>query len=360
LIKIKKLEKNKKKHFNLLFLTQGVSMEPTSLSRHTGMTLPERNSHGSLNSRSSSESLKSGDEPTKMTLHVPSPERSRSDHLFERLPGVAEKRGWTCSDFLSDGEVEGRFSDIFCPRDTAIAYNGQNLHANRIHIDFDDLGFPGKPPCLIAAQAPTMGACGAFWGTLYDTGSAIIDLRTEKDIKDVTGVYYPQEIGGKGVTYGDFQVVLVQQEGLVSVYQVAPHGNWDSVHTITRYHFPGWVDKAAVTEDILDKMIQVMEEMGDSILVHCNAGVGRTGTVLTAFFLKAFIRGNIDRLLKEDDACAYVDNYLVYVIAHLRQQRGPKCVQTPDQFHLLRCYVSFLINRHMAQQSQKMLESGKA
>jgi protein tyrosine phosphatase len=70
---------------------------------------------------------------------------------------------------------------------------------------------------------------------------------------------------------------------------------------ITQIHFIGWPDKGVPdikNGNVFDHFIEIIEKVdekrGDSpVIVHCSAGVGRTGTFITMYFLYKEIMGQI-------------------------------------------------------------------
>ena len=83
--------------------------------------------------------------------------------------------------------------------------------------------------------------------------------------------------------------------------------------TVTHLHFLQWRDKGVPddTFPLLAFRRKVRSLDGDGsgpLLIHCSAGVGRTGTFMT-----------IDMLLDEVERCGEVD--VLDVVTHLRQQR---------------------------------------
>lgn len=84
-------------------------------------------------------------------------------------------------------------------------------------------------------------------------------------------------------------------------------------HNITQYHLTTWPDygvpnntSALVT--LRHKVMAKWQEVGGPILVHCSAGVGRTGTFIT-----------LDMALEQADQVKHVD--IAGIINRLRQQR---------------------------------------
>lgn len=102
-----------------------------------------------------------------------------------------------------------------------------------------------------------------------------------------------------------------------------------------------WVDFAATSVERLSALIDKIEKIraqfeGKPILVHCRAGVGRTGTVIVACAIKALVAMGEIRS----------DNYKGYVSALLlsaRDQRGKETVQKPEQFCLLLEYARTIL-----------------
>jgi protein tyrosine phosphatase len=111
---------------------------------------------------------------------------------------------------------------------------------------------------------------------------------------------------------------------------------------IVRYHFYGWPERGVITSDELDRLLNNMEPFypnpSDLIWVHCFAGVGRTGVVITAFTLKEKIKkGFVNR--------ENLDTALEEMILEFRKQRGACFVQTREQLGLVRDYALLLLNR---------------
>jgi protein tyrosine phosphatase len=63
----------------------------------------------------------------------------------------------------------------------------------------------------------------------------------------------------------------------------------EPAHPVTLYHFEGWPDGNPPSGDSLDELKNIIEKAGEHVkqhrgetkfLVHCHAGLGRTGTTL--------------------------------------------------------------------------------
>lgn len=230
-------------------------------------------------------------------------------------------------EYLNSEEVPGRFSQLGCPKATAICINNHYLHANRV-------GEGVSSKVYIASQAPIPVSFELFWRSACIHGS-IIDL-TKKAIPE----YYP-EIIGEAVDFGVIQVTLLRKEE-VNLLNFYYYNVMDAVtkqtRQIERIHFMHWIDLCAI--DVNDLMILVdnlraisREEIP---CVHCVAGVGRTGTLITATILKEKIDNH--EIKAEDLAERLLD-----LIIKLREQRGKYFVETKEQFELLLRYGSELL-----------------
>jgi protein tyrosine phosphatase len=101
-----------------------------------------------------------------------------------------------------------------------------------------------------------------------------------------------------------------------------------------------WEDGTAVNLDLFCAMIDLVEPHvgpNKTCWIHCYAGLGRTGTMITALILKEHI---MQRTITHENLKACITN----IIYHLRRQRGPGFVYTYEQFVLLYSYAQKLLN----------------
>lgn len=231
--------------------------------------------------------------------------------------------------YVENSEVNHRFPDVNCPRETAINVDGQYLHANTVVKKGE------SKIHFIASQAPLKKDESLFWKAILDNNFAILDLTTIIDQKAGVTKYYPDRIE-ECISYGQFSVQLKAKNGFFCEYQVTDNST-GVTKNLKRYHFTEWKDFGAVSVPLLKNLIETLEkEMGDQVWVHCRAGVGRTGTLITAFLLKEKIaKGHVT---KEN-----LDDTLINIILELRKRRGPYFVQMPEQLDLLRQFGNVLM-----------------
>ncbi len=217
---------------------------------------------------------------------------------------------------MSAGDLNHRFPDIHCPRKTAVAIAGHYLHANTVGEGITQRSF-------VASQAPLVEDYEIFWKAIFEGTPTIFDLTT---IKDQTGggvtKYYPDKLN-ETMKCGSMSVKLIEISGRTYTYQIE-NTETGVVKNIKRCHYADWKDFSVVSLPALHALVQEVETLSpnpkDLLWIHCRAGVGRTGSLITALVLREKIeRGEIN---KEN-----LDGSLVDIIVELRKQRGSAFVQ---------------------------------
>ena len=103
-------------------------------------------------------------------------------------------------------------------------------------------------------------------------------------------------------------------------------GNTTQTHKVTQYHYTNWPDFGVpdTPKPLVDLVNKVRRDLspGDVCLVHCSAGVGRTGTMIA-------LKHIMDEIDSQEDAINIFDTVL-----QLRSQRV-LMVQKPSQYQFL-------------------------
>lgn len=256
-------------------------------------------------------------------------------------------------------KVQMRFSDVLCPEETAIQVQGKYLHANKVTMP------NGK--IYIASQAPMKGNEGLWWrGALQET-DLIIDLSSKKDRSEVeldrdgkpilgldgepiprhsnniVQIYYPTVVGDKGVMeLGNLKIKCTDQQptykGMkdltLSTYEITDQGG--KPKTIQRLHYDDWGDYGATAIRYMHQLAKIVDELNSSKppFIHCRAGVGRTGTFITAISNKHLIYQGV---ITNENAL----NQTREAILRGRRDRSDLFVQTRAQLRSL-----ILFNQH--------------
>ena len=199
----------------------------------------------------------------------------------------------------------------------------------------------------IATGYPSIGKmANSYWyclEKLSETHSVIIvNLMACRDVTALYGMFLPTKeghiVGEKGLSTDKAHEEWARK---VSLVKETSHGHWSHLEIeiegskISGYHFPTWKDQNEAEVEIVSKMIEtiLIEMQGKSnplIVSNCRAGVGRTGTLLTALhFYQMIQRG-------EKDPSKYTLEAIVVVVNEFREKRGEaQFVQTEKQFIML-------------------------
>lgn len=175
----------------------------------------------------------------------------------------------------------------------------------------------------IAAQGPfTPETLDDFWKMAWQENSSRIVMLTNLFEGDTMKClkYWPNDV----MEFGDIVVRLESQEEyeMYTIRHMTMHQD-DVVKAVTQFHFTGWPDRGV--PETVDSLLRFRDlvkndrpEQDGPIIIHCSAGIGRTGTFIA-----------LDYLLDEGAAKESVD--VINCVSKLRQQRAHS-IQTKEQY----------------------------
>uniref|UniRef100_A0A8C8SNJ2 Receptor-type tyrosine-protein phosphatase eta n=1 Tax=Pelusios castaneus TaxID=367368 RepID=A0A8C8SNJ2_9SAUR len=183
---------------------------------------------------------------------------------------------------------------------------------------------------FIAAQGPLPNTLQDFWRMIWEKNIYAIVMLTKcvEQGRTKCEEYWPE----KGTRdYGNVTVTLISEfvlpEWTIRDFSVEDTNATES-HPVRQFHFTSWPDHGVPeTTDLLINFRHLVQESmrqnppDSPTLVHCSAGVGRTGTFIA-----------IDRLIQQMEMENTSDVY--GVVYDLRMHR-PLMVQTEDQYIFL-------------------------
>ncbi|KRZ09678.1 Tyrosine-protein phosphatase 10D [Trichinella zimbabwensis] len=252
---------------------------------------------------------------------------------FEELKSVGRNQSMSAAD-LPSNRYKNRFTNIL-PYD----HNRVKL----IAVDDDDQGSDyinanyisgyNSPREYIATQGPMLSTRGHFWRMVWEQHvEAIVNLtRCIEKGREKCDQYWPNL--SKPLTSGDIEVVLLNETCLL---------NWTlrdllirkdaQSRRVKQFHFTSWPDfgvpdQPQILVDFIREFRKRVPVDVHPVVVHCSAGVGRSGTFIA-----------LDRLLQGVEQGVPIDVY--GTVRSLRKERV-WMVQTEQQYvfihHCLLC-----------------------
>ncbi|XP_054432524.1 receptor-type tyrosine-protein phosphatase C [Pteronotus mesoamericanus] len=204
-----------------------------------------------------------------------------------------------------------------------------DVGANYINASYID-GFK-EPRKYIAAQGPRDETVGDFWRMIWEQKATVIVMvtRCEEGNRNKCAEYWPSlEEGAR--EYGDISVKVNEHKTcpdyIIQKLSITNKKEKTSGREVTHIQFTSWPDHGVPDDPhLLLKLRRRVNAFSNffsgPILVHCSAGVGRTGTYI-----------GIDAMLEGLEAESKVDVY-GYVVK-LRRQRC-LMVQVEAQYILI-------------------------
>ncbi|XP_052526092.1 receptor-type tyrosine-protein phosphatase kappa-like isoform X1 [Tympanuchus pallidicinctus] len=185
-----------------------------------------------------------------------------------------------------------------------------------------------SPRFFIAAQGPLPGTVVDFWQMVWQEKTSVIVMLTGlvEHNKIKCEQYWPEQ----QQVYGDFTVTLNNTRttmGIVTRVFCLQKAGYALPRTVEQFHYMQWPDHEVPRNPAqLLCLVEMVNKSGSEspagpVLVHCSAGIGRTGTFIA-----------LDFLLKMAKAEGKVDVF--HCVQKLREQRVCM-VQTKEQYAFL-------------------------
>lgn len=227
-------------------------------------------------------------------------------------------------EMIKGHDMDDRYDDIKCIKSTQVK-SPLYIHAN--HVQFNNLSD-------IATQGPLEHTSNNFWMMIKEHNITHIAMLTdfyENDIEKCS-TYFPLIIGTKMNFYYDtLTVQLNEKETLnnITKYILQINYDGDNPRYVTHIQYFGWKDgKAPSSFEEFDSYMNYFEDKYPTV-VHCSAGVGRSGVWL---IYRAVV--NIFKKWFDDGANTDLDISLIDMILHGRKQRHI-IVQTRIQYDFI-------------------------
>ncbi|XP_054440523.1 tyrosine-protein phosphatase non-receptor type 3 isoform X2 [Pteronotus mesoamericanus] len=257
------------------------------------------------------------------------------EQLYRKKPGLAITFAK-----LPQNLDKNRYKDVL-PYDTTrvlLQGNEDYINASYVNMEIPAANLVNK---YIATQGPLPHTCAQFWQVVWDQKLSLIVMLTTLTERGRTKCHQywpdPPDVAEHGSFHircqsEDCTIAYVFREMLVTNTETGEE------HTVTHLQYVAWPDHGVPDDssDFLEFVNYVRSLRVDTepVLVHCSAGIGRTGVLVTM----------------ETAMCLIERNLPVYPLDIVRKMRDQRAmmVQTSSQYKfvceaILRVYEEGLV-----------------
>lgn len=247
-----------------------------------------------------------------------------------------------------------RYCDILPFRDTmALLSSGSYINASLV-----DGSIPNSEEFFIATQGPLTTTTDNFWQLVWELNVALIVMLTKFSESGLAKCcdYFPKE---GSLIKGNIEItMLIESHPHASLTHrkfKLRQTDTDEERTVDHFQSTAWPDHSCPELDIefeaLNYLVYRIKKVHrrhlGRALVHCSAGVGRTGTLIAIFQIVTALER---QLLDQTTNPGVVPRISIFgTVRRLREQRWGM-VQTKEQYEFLYRYTERWITAFLLQQ----------
>ncbi|WKY12687.1 hypothetical protein Q1695_003911 [Nippostrongylus brasiliensis] len=211
-----------------------------------------------------------------------------------------------------------RYTDVPCQDERRVILKWPGIDNDYIHANY--VATPSKDHHFICTQGPLPTTLHAFWAMVIQEGSEYVLMlcNTVECNKTKCEQYWPHDVGDS-MSFGE------DEEGKITVtnLEAGPMSDEDSFvrvcklkldyringkdnsTTVSHFHWENWPDRGVPeTKLTAINLLTKIRQSPAPIVVHCSAGIGRTGTIVAISYVTEKMQNGEDcvamnELLKE-------------------------------------------------------------
>lgn len=237
---------------------------------------------------------------------------------------------------------KNRYSNVLPPENTRVKLKeitGEE-GSDFINANYIKGLIPGSEKAYIATQGPLQSTFGDFWRMIWETDAVIIVMLTKEveNGKLKCDRYWPDFDCPMSVY--PFKVTLISQDEtneLTTRKLILENLESDETRDVTQFQYTAWPDHGLPVSTTafleLAHRADTANTTHGPIVVHCSAGIGRSGTFCTVHSIIEKLRLDIQNHEQEPEF------NIVKTVLYMREMR-PGMVQTKEQYMF--CYLTLL------------------
>ncbi|CAG9323862.1 unnamed protein product [Blepharisma stoltei] len=261
---------------------------------------------------------------------------------------LVENSAMTCS--------MNRYADILPYKDTLVHIPGYSY----INANFVDGACAGSEQLIIATQGPLRRTMEAFWAMVWEYEVSLVimmcNLLEEGVVK--CEEYFPSE---NNISCDVFEISLVKSTikypNLTERVFIITHTPTQENRIITHLQSTAWPDQGVppLSEEFssINYMISMIKKKWlanrSKVLVHCSAGIGRTGVLIGIFNVVTALEELLEKEAEDETTEPRVS--IFGVVRRLREQRWGM-VATVKQYKFIYKFMEYWITSFLSHQQQ--------
>jgi protein tyrosine phosphatase len=254
--------------------------------------------------------------------------------FIEYVTGISLDNLKDC--LLPINHPKNRYANVVAPDPTRVRLSG-GPNTDYINANWVPGRVPNSEKRYIGAQGPLPNTVEDFWRMIYETGVSVIVMLTQVVEGDRVKceVYWP-EPDTPAIMYGQITVRLVAVNATPQIttrmFDLTHPAMNGAQRRVSHFQYTDWPDFGQPAScDAFLTMVDAVDRVNVNnapLLVHCSAGIGRTGTFIVVHAVLEEYRYYHQKKLP-------LTFNLIEVLVRIRAAR-PGMVQTKDQLQF--CY----------------------
>jgi len=243
---------------------------------------------------------------------------------------------------LQINSQKNRYQNVLAPEQTRVKLS-EREGSDYVNANYIDGQIPGSEKAYIASQGPVQAILVDFWRMTWETKTSVILMLT-KEVENARlkcDAYWPEV--DTPLILENFKISLqdIDEKDELTIRTLVLENTSETEtekekRIIHQFQYTAWPDHGVPVSTTafleLAEKADIANETKGPILVHCSAGIGRTGTFCT---IHSTLK-KVELELKEHPDEVPKINIAEEVLA-LRKQR-PNMVQTVEQYEF--CYLA--------------------
>ncbi|XP_041475123.1 receptor-type tyrosine-protein phosphatase kappa-like isoform X2 [Lytechinus variegatus] len=254
--------------------------------------------------------------------------RMSHEEFEKEFKALVNRSDEGCIGSNPENKAKNRYKNIITYDEHRVKLNRLPTEPGADYINATFIDGYKKENAFIATQGPNNTTLNDFWQMVYEQRTATIVMLTnlQENNKQKCTQYWPAP--GEPKRYGELEVFAreVKEEGsyVLRILDVGKPGR--TSHRVSQYHYTIWpdMDVPESSQPLLDfrDIVKSSNPAGAGpIIVHCSAGVGRTGTYIS-----------IDCMMEMIEAESKID---VFNFVNNMRKRRAYMVQVQQQYEFI-------------------------